>query len=201
LAERGTENTRRYPRLRARCRVLVRDRYGTWEAETEDLGPRGCRIVTPRPQTVGTLVGLTVASDALPEKLEVTGQVVWTTGRDRPARAGISFAGSASVAGAPGPAAWFAALAAAESAVETVGTTDAVVPPPPDGFDVPIDENPPEGEPAELARRLVERARELIGSGDAARAELLLRRALALSPGDAAAEALLKDATDPAAAG
>src|SRR5512138_2238979 len=106
MAQRG-DNVRRYPRLRTRCRVLVRDRYGVWQAETEDLGPRGCRIVTPRPQTVGTLVGLTVE--------------FWAV-RDRPSRAGISFAGSASRPGAPGPAAWFAVLAAAERAVEAIGT-------------------------------------------------------------------------------
>jgi hypothetical protein len=193
VAERGGENTRRYPRLRSRCRVLVRDRYGVWEAETEDLGPRGCRIVTPRPQTVGTLVGLTVESDMLPEKLEVTGQVVWAA-RGRPARAGISFAGSASRPGAPGPAAWFAALAIGEGSGAPSATGGAIVPPPPEGFEVVIEDEPP-GEPEELARRLVDRARELLGSGDAARAAMLLRRALALAPGDAAVEVLLREAT------
>ncbi len=197
MTERG-EDTRKYPRLRARCRVLVRDRYGVWEAETEDLGPRGCRIVTTRPQTVGTLVGLTVESHVLPDKLEVTGQVVWTV-RERPARAGISFAGSASVPGAPGPAAWFKALEAAERGSQPDPPGGTAIAPPPDARDAPVEDGPAGGDPAELARRLVERARELLEGGDAARAAVILRRAVALAPGDAAAEALLRDASAAAA--
>jgi hypothetical protein len=193
------DNVRRFPRLRARCTVLVRDRYGVWQAETEDVGPRGCRIVTPRSQTVGTLVGLTVESAAVPDRLEVTGQIVWAV-RDRPSRAGISFTGAASRPGAPGPAAWFAVLAAAERAVEAIETASPLEPPSPDGFDVPIDDAPP-GEPAELARRLVDRARELVTGGEAPRAAVILRRALALAPGDAAVEAALREATSVCGAG
>lgn len=192
MVERDSENNRRFPRLRARCRVLVRDRYGAWEAETEDLGPRGCRIVTPRPQSVGALVRLTVESDALPARLEVTGQVVWAV-RDRPARAGISFAGAEPTPGAPAPAAWFAALAAAEHAA--AAPADPEGPPPAEGVELrPEDED--EGDGAdELPRRLVDRARELLAGGEAPRAAVLLRRALALAPGDAVAEALLREAT------
>jgi hypothetical protein len=47
---------------------------------------------------------------------------------------------------------------------------------------------------AELAGRLVARARELVRGGDGPRAAVILRRALALAPGDAAAEALLREA-------
>jgi hypothetical protein len=28
--------------------VEIRDRFAAWKAETEDLGPRGCQLVTPR---------------------------------------------------------------------------------------------------------------------------------------------------------
>lgn len=190
--QRELEDTRRYPRLRARCRVLVRDRYGVWEALTEDLGPRGCRIVTPRPQTVGALVGLVVESDALPDKLEVTGQVVWAV-RDQPSRAGISFAGAASGPGAQNPAAWFAALAAADRAAQ-LEPGDAILLPPPGGLEIAVGaEEPEDAPPPELARRLVARARELHAGGDGARAALLLRRALALAPGDPDAEAALRE--------
>lgn len=189
----GREQNRRFPRLRARCRVRVHDRSGAWDAETEDVGPRGCRIVTRRPQMVGALLGLTVESDSIREKLEVTGQVVWAV-PDGLSRAGISFAGSAVRPGAPGPGAWFAALAAAAGAVEAVGGAEALVPAP-DAFDVPRDEEPPAGPPAELAQRLVERARELLGSGEAGRAAVLLRRAAALAPGDPTVAALLEQAT------
>lgn len=189
---------RRFPRLRARCRVRISDPYGVWDAETEDVGPRGCRIVTRRPQTVGALVGLTVESDSLREKLEVTGQVVWAV-RDRTSRAGISFAGSASRPGATGPGAWFAALALAAGAVEAVGGPEALVPSP-DGFDVPSDEEPPPGPPSELARRLADRAGELLDAGAGGAATVILRRAAALAPGDAAVAAMLARATATGAA-
>jgi hypothetical protein len=187
------EQNRRFPRLRARCRVRVRDRYGVWDAETEDVGPRGCRIVTGRPQTVGALLGLTLESESVRDALEVTGQVVWAV-RDGLSRAGISFAGSASRPGAPGPGAWFAALAAASGAVEAVGGPDALAASP-DGFDVPIDEEPPTGPPSELAQRLAERARELLGAGAAGSAAVILQRAAALAPGDPVVAAMLEQAT------
>jgi hypothetical protein len=195
-----SEGSRRFPRLRARCRVQVRDRYGVWEAETEDLGPRGCRIVGPRPPTAGALVSLTVESRSLAEKLEVAGQVVWVSG-GRPARAGISFAGSAS-SGAVAPAAWFEALGAARETVEEEARRGALALVRPEearrGALALV--RPPEtrAEAAariELAQRLLERARALVGAGEAAAAEVILRRALALAPGDPALEALLREVT------
>jgi hypothetical protein len=191
VAERN-EHARRFPRLRARCRVVLRDRYGVWEAETEDLGPRGCRIVAPRAQTVGTVVGLTIASELLTEKLEVTGQVVWSVW-SRPARAGISFAGSASTPGASAPSPWFAALAAADPAA-VIGGTGPIVLPVPEWLEVRIDDGPGELEGPELARRLADRARELLAAGLAPRAVVLLRRAVALAPADVALAALLEEA-------
>lgn len=193
MADLAAQN-RRFPRLRARCRVQVRDGYGAWEAETEDVGPRGCRIVTRRPQIVGALVGLTVESDSVREKLEVTGEVVWTVRDDRLARAGISFAASASRPGAPGPGAWFAALAAAAGAVESVGGPGSLLAAP-EAFDVPLDEAPASGDPSELAQRLAARAGELLGRGDAGPAAVILRRAAALAPGDQVVAAMLAQAT------
>ena len=62
--------------------------YGVWDAETEDLSPRGCRIITPRPQTVGTLVRLTITSERVLQPLIVTGRIVWVA-TGKPLRAGI----------------------------------------------------------------------------------------------------------------
>ncbi len=115
-AKRGIE-VRRFPRVRARCRVEVRDRFVTWVAETEDVSPRGCRLLTGRPPTVGSLLRLSIASDHLLDPLEVAGQVVWTR-RAASVLAGISFAGSPFGARALTPAAWFEMLAAGELGVE-----------------------------------------------------------------------------------
>jgi hypothetical protein len=40
---------RRSPRVPARLRVQVQHASEEWQAETEDLGPRGCLLVSPRP--------------------------------------------------------------------------------------------------------------------------------------------------------
>jgi len=172
----GGEESRRYPRLLARCRVHLRDRFGMWEAETEDVGPRGCRIVTLRPQTVGTLVRLTVESDWITSPLDVAGQVVWTRA-DRPSRAGIRFAGGASAPGALAPAAWFDALAASLPAAEAVRLASAAL-------EIAIEVDEPVAEPEPLTARLMRRAEELLVAGDPGAAELIFRRAAALSPVD-----------------
>lgn len=179
---------RRFARLPSQCRVWVRDRYGVWDAETEDVSPRGCRIVTPRRQTVGALVRLTVVAERLVEPLLVSGQVVWVTAGP-PARAGISFTGSPS--DAPGAGAWVRSLEAARGgrdADEAPGVhvirdaLDIVVAPP----------EPHDASPDALARRLAERGEELVRGGQRAAGEVLLRRALAFAPGDARILALLE---------
>lgn len=181
----GGDDFRRFPRLLTRCRVRLRDRFGVWDAETEDLGPRGCRIVSGRPQTVGALVGLTLASERMPAVLEVTGQIVWTR-LERPARAGISFAGGTSRPGAPAPAAWFEMLAAAEREARS----EAIAGKPPE---IEIVVEHPVAAPPELVDRIARRARELLLGGERAAAELIVRRALALAPGDVTLEAVLRE--------
>lgn len=181
----GGEESRRFPRLLTRCRVRLRDRFGVWEAETEDLGPRGCRIVSGRPQTVGALVGLTLASEHMPAVLEVTGQIVWTR-LERPARAGISFAGGASSPGAPAPATWFEALAAAEREARSALIAGSAP-------EIEIEIEDPVAAAPELVDRIAQRARELVLDGDRAAAEVIVRRALALAPGDVALEAVLRE--------
>ncbi len=173
------DELRRFPRVRSRCRVEIRDRFGVWIAETEDVGPRGCRIVTSRVQTVGALLRLTLASDRVGTVLDVAGQVVWAR-PEQPAHAGISFTGAVGSPGAAAPAAWYEALAAAEG---------PIIPPPPE---IEIAVGAPE--PAEpLAPRLIERARQLLADGRAPAAAVLARRALALAPHDPEVEALVRE--------
>jgi hypothetical protein len=173
--------SRRFPRLQARCRVRIRDRFGVWDAETEDVGPRGCRIVTSRPQTVGALVSLTLESGRVPEALEVAGQVAWARA-DRPCRAGISFAGSATAPAAVGPSAWFDRIAAAEPGGHAASPPEIV-----------IIVDPPVPAPDPLVDRMRRRAQELLGGGERARAAVLFQRVLVLAPGDAAVEAALRE--------
>lgn len=143
------------------------------------MGPRGCRIVTARPLTVGALVALTLESERVPEPLEVAGQIVWARA-ERPARAGVSFAGRP---GALAPSDWFDAVVAAQAAPRP----PVIVP------DIVIVVEAPVKAPAPLVDRLRLRAEELLGGGERAAAEVLLRRILALAPGDAAVEAALRD--------
>ncbi len=169
------DDLRRFPRIASRCRVEIRDRYGVWSAETEDVGPRGCRIVAARAQTVGTLLRLTLSSELVPAPLEVAGQVVWAC-RNGTARAGISFAGAAGSPGATGPSAWFESLLAAED-LRCGGIVIAVGAP----------------EPAEpLPPRLFARARELLVAGQGAAAAVIAHRALELAPDDPLIDALVR---------
>ena len=180
----GGEESRRFPRLAARCRVRIRDRFGVWDAETEDVGPRGCRIVTARPQSVGTLVSLTLESEHVPRTLEVTGQIVWAR-PERPIRAGVSFAGGTSQPDAIAPGAWFDGLLAA--GLEACSGAA--------GPEIAVEIERPVLDPEQLVERLCERAQELLGCGDRAAAELIFRRALALAPGDPALAAALRQLT------
>lgn len=180
---------RRFARLPSRCRVFVRDRFGVWDAVTEDLSPRGCRIVTPRRQTVGTLVRLTVLADRLVEPLLVSGQVVWVE-PGPPARAGISFTGSP--ADAPGAGAWVRSLEAAAAGRPADASPSVHLLPEAAALEIVV--APPEPEdasPDALARRLADRGEELVRAGQRAAGEVLLRRALAFAPDDARVLALL----------
>jgi hypothetical protein len=97
---------RRAPRLPAACRVEIDDRFGAWSAVTEDVGVRGCRIVSSRAPRLGALVQLTLRSERLVAPLRMAGQAVWA----RDGRIGISFVGPLS--GAVSPASWIRELAA-----------------------------------------------------------------------------------------
>ncbi len=183
----GASDLRRFARLPSRCRVWIRDRYGVWDAFTEDISARGCRIVTPRPLAVGALVRLTLTDERLDAPLIVSGQVVWAAG-DRPVRAGISFTGSPQ--GVPGAGPWVQSLEAAETGRTRAAPDVPIAAGPP--LDVVV--APPEPEdasPKVLARRLAARAQALLEAGQPGPAEVLLQRALAHAPDDAGIRALL----------
>jgi len=99
-------NPRKSPRLPARCRVTVAHAGAGWLAETEDLSPGGCQIVSPRPLEVGRAARLIIESARVPNPLSVLGRIAWMAGEGRH-RAGVSF--SERQAGVD-PGAWFRKL-------------------------------------------------------------------------------------------
>ncbi len=99
------DELRRIPRVKVCCRVDVRDRFGIWTAVTDDVSPRGCRLVTTKSPRIGSLLELTLASDLFSEVLEVTGYAAWVSGQ----RVGVNFA-SASRTGNLTPAEWLERL-------------------------------------------------------------------------------------------
>jgi hypothetical protein len=100
-------NPRRAPRLTHRCRVEVRDRFSAWTAATEDLGPLGCQLVTPRIAAPGRDLKLKIYCDAIGQTIEATGRVVWTRA-ESPSRLGIQFQADRA------PPAWFDVLLRAD---------------------------------------------------------------------------------------
>ena len=105
------EDPRRAPRLSAHCRVEVRDRHASWVAETEDLGPRGCQLLTERQVSVGDELTLQISNAMMPAPLVVLGLVVWS--RPGPAgRIGIAFAGA--LTSSLSPEHWFTRLVASD---------------------------------------------------------------------------------------
>src|SRR5512142_3565866 len=83
-------NPRRAPRIPARCPVEIRHRCSSWRAETEDVGPRGLQLVTPRLVAPGREVRLAVDVGGLRRRIHGTGKVVWTRA-ESPSRLGLSF--------------------------------------------------------------------------------------------------------------
>lgn len=101
-------NPRRAPRVPTRCTVDVRMRFAAWSAETDDLGPGGCQLVTPRPIAPGTALRLTLHLGRLGREVVTAGTAVWSR-PELPSRAGVAF-------DAATDRAWFDALVAADPA-------------------------------------------------------------------------------------
>jgi hypothetical protein len=83
-------NPRRAPRAPARCRAAVVTPAGAFEAETEDVGARGCQVVSPKLVKKGDPVRVTLSADRVPEELRVAGKAAWVSAQP-PWRVGIAF--------------------------------------------------------------------------------------------------------------
>jgi hypothetical protein len=106
-------NPRRTPRAPHRCAVEIRDRFAAWKGETEDLGPRGCQLVTPRLAAPGRELHLQIRCDAIGRTIKATGKVVWARAQE-PSRLGIEFEQGRTERG------WFEVLMQRDAAVAQV---------------------------------------------------------------------------------
>lgn len=102
-------NPRRAPRIPARLRVEVAHAGETWSAETGDLGPGGCLVVSPRPLVERAPLSLVLRAEVLRDPLSVGGSVAWA----REARGGVAFTERRFASGGD-PATWFRQLLAAD---------------------------------------------------------------------------------------
>lgn len=100
-------DARRAPRVPIRLAVTVHHGGAAWAAETEDVGPRGCQVVSGPPLAPGSDVALSLAAPGLRGAVSGTGRVAWAR-RAAPARLGISFEVP------PAQRGWFEALLAAD---------------------------------------------------------------------------------------
>lgn len=73
-----------------RLEVTVRHRHSAWTTETDDVGPRGCQLVSGRALPPGSDVALSVSIPALGRAVTATGRVAWSR-PEAPARLGVSF--------------------------------------------------------------------------------------------------------------
>lgn len=96
-------NPRRAPRVPLRASVEIRHHLFRWMGETEDLGPGGCQIVSPRPLDRGRDVKLTLRVERLGRTVTASGRVAWSRA-ESPTRLGVAFERSRSDKG------WFEAL-------------------------------------------------------------------------------------------
>lgn len=105
-------NPRRVPRVPLRAAVDIRHRFTRWTGETEDVGPGGCQIVSPRAVEPGREVKLVIRCDALGRPVDTAGKVVWTRA-EAPVRLGIAFRSGADRE-------WFDALLASDPVASRV---------------------------------------------------------------------------------
>jgi len=83
-------NPRRSPRAPVRCRVQIITGQGNVDAETEDVGMRGCQLISPRLMRRSEPVRLVISHPRLREPLEAAGRVAWASPQE-PWRLGIAF--------------------------------------------------------------------------------------------------------------
>ena len=102
-------NPRRSPRVPIRLSAEVAHRDEIWTTETENVGPGGCSMLSPRPLVAHAPLRVTLRTDLLPEALRIQGSVAWVAA----GRGGIAFERARFALG-PGPDAWFKLLVAAQ---------------------------------------------------------------------------------------
>jgi hypothetical protein len=93
-------NPRRAPRVPVRVAVELRDRQAAIRAESEDLGPRGLQVVSPRALAPGRVVDVRLHCAGVGEVVHAQARVVWARAA-APARLGLGFPRPAS------PRDWF----------------------------------------------------------------------------------------------
>jgi hypothetical protein len=83
-------DARRAPRVPVRLAVELRHHRSSWRAETDDVGPRGCQVVTPHALPAGRDLQVAIAFPRLARTVTAAGRVAWSRA-ESPARLGISF--------------------------------------------------------------------------------------------------------------
>jgi hypothetical protein len=83
--------TRRVPRVPARCPAEIAFGAGRWVGLTQDLGPGGCRIVARIALHPGEPLSLKLRYGGVDFALDVVGTVAWTARRP-PWHTGVAFA-------------------------------------------------------------------------------------------------------------
>jgi hypothetical protein len=83
-------NPRRGARAPARCRAAVVFAHGRFDADTEDIGSRGCQVVAPKPVSRREPVHLLLINQKVAEPLQAAGHVAWVSAQ-APWRVGIAF--------------------------------------------------------------------------------------------------------------
>ena len=171
--------TRRAPRMEARCPAEIAFGAGRWMGLTEDLADGGCRIVARLALRPGEVVSLVLRFAGVKFALDVVGSVAWTAVKP-PWRAGIAFA-----RGQERKARRFVrAVLAADPSLGAEPATPgfrSVRPRPAPARPAPVGLVAPR---AARVRTLVLAARSQAAAGELETALQTLRSALELAPGD-----------------
>ncbi len=81
---------RKLPRVPVRSRVELLSGPKRWRAETVDVGPGGCQIISPAAVGAGTQIGLIVTPAPDGNALHLMGRVAWASALP-PVRLGVAF--------------------------------------------------------------------------------------------------------------
>jgi hypothetical protein len=116
-------NPRKAPRATARCRAAVVSAAGAFDAETEDIGARGCQVISPALLRKGEPLELTISCERVPEPLRARGRVTWVS-EQPPWRVGVAF----DDAFVPSAERWFEKLVAATPGIGSLRRVPEKIP-------------------------------------------------------------------------